>query len=748
MFCYSCGAELPEGAHFCPKCGQSCTVKTNSEIREGITFEDELRPINDVLPKPTNKEPGLNTAPKKSQGYSPKISASNAPLNNGSSEWRVLNENGSGNTSMEFFDDTLFAVAFIPDGNTRRMPLMADGEMIVPGPVGAFHIGRKSKLIFYLTEKRELMACDFHGKKTQKIAGGNGDRVLDFTVNEDQLFVLLQGKSSNISIFQIGQMLDTSNVLKNGERLRGLAADQDFLYYIEGTALTQYDLKTGSEKVILNREGINTFRLYNGHLLLTVSDNIFSTHDRDNQILLIDPIRMLQRTVVQVAAKNVNCYWDHVFYTDNKNEHIWTVPLTGGTPHMLRNKAADSLNLACGHLYFIDCDSAEFTAINLCSGKECSSNSEKMPKSASEAIKYSLLHQGAEHYKGYTLNQALLEGVSILQEFNSKSELFDYVVFLTLPQLNKKKEDIPALLKAAGYQQKSDSEPIVFVDSTISHKRGKGFIVATDGIYTDKTFFPYDYTFNCDREGGPQNIRLRTYEKERFGKEKRILNISCPMFKSGLEDLVDLIYTIYAFAYCMAPPVSDGYLLPKPKDLSRNKQPEYIKAPKKSDSTETDATKPDTMSSSAVTYPQADSSSPKTETAAETPPPLSDEEKKAKNTEFMAEMDQAFKCNRKYFFGYNILKFLLQIIVCMAFCMLMYSGHPISALVSLPITGFLSLVCCATIRTHCDPSEIEEIEARYKAMGIDGYAPPGLRGVCFWISLAFAALIAYCLIFK
>ena len=748
MFCSSCGTELPRGARFCPGCGQSCTVETGSEIREGITFEDELRPINDVLSKPTNKEPGLNTASKKSQGHSPKTSVSSAPLNSGSSEWRVLNENGSGNTSMEFFDDTLFAVAFIPDGDTLRMPLMADGKMIVSGPVGAFHIGRKSKLIFYLTEKYELMACDFHGKKTQKIAGGNGDRVLDFTVNEDQLFVLLQGKSSNISIFQIGQMLDTSNVLKKGERLRGLAADQDFLYYIEGTALTQYDLKTGSEKVILSREGINTFRLYNGHLLLTVSDNIFSTHDRDNQILLIDPIRMLQRTVVQVAAKNVNCYWDHVFYTDSKNERIWTVPLTGGTPHMLRNKAADSLNLACGHLYFIDCASIEFAAINLSSGKELLSNSEKIPEAAIDAIKYSLLNQKPEHYKGYTLNQALLEGVSVLQEFNSKSELFDYVAFLTLPHLNKKKEDIPALLKAAGYQQKPGSEPIVFVDSTISHKRGKGFIVATDGIYTDKTFFPYDYTFSCDREGGPQNIRLRTYEKVRFGKEKRTLDISCPMFKSGLEELADLIYTIYAFSYFMEPPVSDGYLLPIPKDLSENKQPEYIKAPKKSDSTGTDDNKSDTMPSSAVAHLQADSSSSKKETDVETPPPLSDEGKKAKTTEFMTEMDQAFKCNRKYFFGYNILKFLLQIIVCMAFCMLMYGGHPISALVSLPITGFLSLVCCATIRTHCDPPEIEEIEVRYKAMGIDGYAPPGLRGVCFWISLAVAALIAYCLIFK
>ena len=271
MFCYSCGAELPEGAHFCPKCGQSCTVKTDSETKENFTFEDELRPISDALPRPAKKEPSFNTSAEP-HGRSRKISASNAPLNNGSSAWRVLNENGSGNTSMEFFDDTLFAVAFIPDGDTLRMPLMADGKMIVSGPVGAFHIGRKIKLIFYLTEKNELMACDFHGNNIRKIAGGNGDQVLDFVVNDDQLFVLLQGKNSNASIFQLSQSLDTGNVLKKGDRLRGLAADQDFLYYIEGTSLKQYDLKTGSEKVILNRTGINTFQLYNGHLVLTVSD--------------------------------------------------------------------------------------------------------------------------------------------------------------------------------------------------------------------------------------------------------------------------------------------------------------------------------------------------------------------------------------------------------------------------------------------------------------------------------------------
>lgn len=741
MFCYSCGAELPEGAHFCPKCGQSCTVKTDSETKENFTFEDELRPISDALPRPAKKEPSFNTSAEP-HGRSRKISASNAPLNNGSSAWRVLNENGSGNTSMEFFDDTLFAVAFIPDGDTLRMPLMADGKMIVSGPVGAFHIGRKIKLIFYLTEKNELMACDFHGNNIRKIAGGNGDQVLDFVVNDDQLFVLLQGKNSNASIFQLSQSLDTGNVLKKGDRLRGLAADQDFLYYIEGTSLKQYDLKTGSEKVILNRTGINTFQLYNGHLVLTVSDNLFSKHDMDNQILLIDPIRMLQRTVAQVAAKNVNCYWDHVFYTDIKSECVWTVPLTGGAPHMLRNKAADLLNLACGHLYFVDCARVEFVSINLCSGEERSANSEEMPKAASEAIEYSLLHQKAEHYKGYTLNRALLEGVSDLQEFNSKSELFDYVVFLTLPQLNKKKADIPALLKAAGYQQKLGSEPIVFVDATTFHNRSKGFIVATDGIYTHKTFFPYDYTFSCDREGGPQNIRLRTYEKLRFGKEKRTLDINCPMFKSGLEYLAELIYTVYAFAYFMTPPSSDGYLLPIPKDLSGNKQPEYIKAPKKS-------ANEDKKISENVTKSTADQSGSKSEQASEDNR-STEEIKEAKEKEYTVEMDQLWQ--GKSLLLYNFIKVLFTFL-CFFFSECAFglaNANWIVGIIAFIVFAFGFAYAGTMVKTSMEGAEGEAIEKRYKAMGVTTvYTPAGIRGIkylivvvaCFWLALPCAGTL-------
>lgn len=607
MFCQSCGERLPDGARFCPQCGQNCSMQAGSSSNVSFSFDDELSPIDTPHKAMALEETASSaSAPQKRK---PTATIRDDVPTIGSTEWRYRHENGSNNGLAEYFDDTLFTISFIPHGDTIDMPLMSNNGMIIPGPVGQFHIGQKNRQIFYLNKDYQLISCDLHGKNEVLIAGGNGDRVIDFVLNGDQLFLILQAKDKERSIFQISQSLDSHIVLKKGYNLRGLAADHNYLYYIDGTALTQRDLKSGAEKVILKRTGLNTFQLYNGYLILTISDNIYSNHDKDNYILLIDPVRMLQRVVAQVAAKNVNCYWDHVFYTDAKNEYIWAIPLTGGSAHLLRNKASDNLNASCGQLFFVDCASVQISSINLRNGTETALGSDKIPEAEAEAFQFSLLNQGAEHYKDYTLNQALLEGVTLLQEYNSKSELFDYVVFLTLPQLNKTREDVPALLKAADYQQKSGSKPIVFVDSTLSHKRGKGFIVATDGIYTDKTFFPYDYTFDCEREGGPQNIRLRTYEKVRFGKEKRTLDISCPMFKNGLEDLTELIYTVYAFSFFRMPSISDGYVLPLPKDLSGHKQPGYITSIKKNaaaDSENTTQKVADNVAKETTKCPQKD----------------------------------------------------------------------------------------------------------------------------------------------
>lgn len=382
MFCQSCGENLPDGARFCPKCGQSCATQVETSDHINFSFDDELTPV-DKETKAVHKKVTMGKDTSTPTKRKPATTHTDVPAI-GSTEWRYWNENGSHNGLAEYFDGTLFTIPFVPNGDDIDMPLISNNGVIIPGPVGQFSIGKKTRRIFYLNEDYQLIACDLDGKNKFLIAGGNGDRVISFVLNEDQLFLILQAKDDEKSLFQISQSLDTSTVLKKGYSLRGLTADQNYLYYIDGTALTQRDLKSGTEKVILDRTGLNTFQLYNGYLVLTISDNIFSQHDADNYILLIDPSRMLQRKVIQVAAKNVNCYWDHVFYTDVKNEYIWTIPLNGGEPHLLRSRASSNLSIACGQLFFVDCASVRIASINLQTGEETYFLTGKIASSSSD----------------------------------------------------------------------------------------------------------------------------------------------------------------------------------------------------------------------------------------------------------------------------------------------------------------------------------------------------------------------------
>ena len=46
MFCQSCGEILPDGAHFCPKCGQSCAAQVEIPDNINFSFDDELTPVD------------------------------------------------------------------------------------------------------------------------------------------------------------------------------------------------------------------------------------------------------------------------------------------------------------------------------------------------------------------------------------------------------------------------------------------------------------------------------------------------------------------------------------------------------------------------------------------------------------------------------------------------------------------------------------------------------------------------------
>ena len=148
MFCQSCGEILPDGAHFCPKCGQSCAAQVEIPDNINFSFDDELTPVDketEVVCRKTTTDKETSTPEKKK----PAATHTDAPAI-GSIEWRYWNENGSHNGLAEYYDGTLFTIPFVPNGDDIDMPLMSNNDVIIPGPVGQFYIGNNTRRIFYL----------------------------------------------------------------------------------------------------------------------------------------------------------------------------------------------------------------------------------------------------------------------------------------------------------------------------------------------------------------------------------------------------------------------------------------------------------------------------------------------------------------------------------------------------------------------------------------------------------------------
>ena len=115
MFCQSCGEILPDGAHFCPKCGQSCAAQVEIPDNINFSFDDELTPVDketEVVCRKTTTDKETSTPEKKK----PAATHTDAPAI-GSIEWRYWNENGSHNGLAEYYDGTLFTIPFVPNGD-------------------------------------------------------------------------------------------------------------------------------------------------------------------------------------------------------------------------------------------------------------------------------------------------------------------------------------------------------------------------------------------------------------------------------------------------------------------------------------------------------------------------------------------------------------------------------------------------------------------------------------------------------
>lgn len=153
--------------------------------------------------------------------------------------------------------------------------------------------------------------------------------------------------------------------------------------------------------------------------------------------------------------------------------------------------------------------------------------------------------ENPELYKEMTLEQTLKQMVS---ECDFHKEIFNCLVFYTVPEINKKQERIDSFLEAGGYHKQAGSAPILFVDGSLLHTRSHGFVVASDGIYTPKGFMPYSTTFAFG-QSGIQELSAYTFKGSYGGPLQKVMKMDCPVGKDALDDISLLVMVIYIYSY-------------------------------------------------------------------------------------------------------------------------------------------------------------------------------------------------------
>lgn len=331
MKCAKCGCELPDEAKFCSHCGARATTRPE-------------RPA--------------------SSSYIPDIARLN--LENGSANfWMYYDENM----------DTLYNINTDETVTTSDGIIMYDIEYneeqnILAGyRVESFYASSENEFIIFRTAdgngrnaQFKLWRCDLEGDDVQYIAGDSKDEVKFYTITDNWIFAVLENKKGQQFIYQISADLKSAVVIKKGVHICWpIAADDEFLYYMTGypmeVTLMQYDIRSRTEQVILKNKGISRFQLYRKHLIAATYET-FGKFDGDNgeKLVLISPKHMKMRSlsVERIAAREINCYLDFIFYTEKDSGYIYALPITGGKPRLVYAREAVNLNIVRGLLNFID----------------------------------------------------------------------------------------------------------------------------------------------------------------------------------------------------------------------------------------------------------------------------------------------------------------------------------------------------------------------------------------------------------
>lgn len=659
---------------------------------------------------------------------------------------RISTENGSNNYSFYMYQGTFFLINDQDDYSLYRMDITQNINVkIISEPVGAFQVSPLYQRIFYQTQDHSLYTCKFDGTGKQRILGGNGDRVLSFTVNDCYLFLVVENKNGDVFLYQVNQNLQNAKILKkaNDFCVKSLAADQQYLYYLifsnpDKVTLVQYDLKSQKSFILMDQVGISNLQLYKGYLVMQRYRSCMSAYDKDFEIIIMNP----QSKQIRVLLKNtriseINCYLDHIFYIQSKTEQIWTAPLSGGDSRLVWDKPADLVNLTNGCIFFVDCTTRKNHQILLNGHIE---EEYQFPEAALESLKSNSLY-------GYLLNADTpirpamsldIVLTALLSEYQFDREFFDCVVFLSCPHFNKKSEEISTLLQAGGFRPTAGSSPILFIDSSLFHNRKKGFVVATDGIYTTTTFFPYDYTFTCDHSG-TQQLEALTYHRIRYNDVKRRLKLDCALGNTGLDDLAYLIELIYVFSYFT--PGKCHYDFPFPTIEDSQNPPFYFSGKHESVVHSSSPIKDDTPTikkTSVVQDPLFDQENISSSNSPHSETPSKDVASKT----FVAEMDNLWKKEPERVIIYNLCKFLFMTL-CFSICSIFaHSYSLVKAGVSLLVSLLIAALLLEGLRIKLYTPEMNQLEQDYDNQKVNTvYTPIGLRGKFFLVSLIISSIL-------
>lgn len=570
MYCRFCGNQLPDDSGFCSKCGKKLAEEPAAEDKESsVSFDDELEEIEpsdggDDFDTEDNDKPAPRSTPKKPRGKAPGPSRDTD---------RVMRENGSNNN--QFWVENGTRVYGIDGETLALLTGRLDGgssEVLISNPVQSFKLGTERGHIFYTTPDGAMYTQGPDGGR-QMIAGTNGDQVAAYCLNRDHLFILLVGRKGGRTLYQLDQKRMEPKIIRSQGRVKPyLSADDKYLYYIlqsddvNKSSLVQYDIAAGTERVIFSGVGIHEATCYRSYVLVSTYKN-FISKTQDVELLLIEPKSMKKRKIADVAADQLNCYLDHVFYVDANTRKLWLAPLipNAGKPHLIWDMPVVHYEACVAILHIWGPNDQDPRQLPLMGEDAFQLGDQGMTSEERDSLRYNaILLEKPDFYEDMDLDYAL---DYIMAECDLDEEVFDYVAFLTKPQFNKRKENVSALLAAANYpaQRKPGSEPILFVDTTLFHSRSKGFVVATDGIYTkSKGFMLFDQTFTCEQEG-IQNLDACLWRNDRFDdRPRRTLKLDVALSRSKLDDVAGLIEAVFAFSYFRKPAMKVDYTFPVP----------------------------------------------------------------------------------------------------------------------------------------------------------------------------------------